>query len=279
MNHDTPYEQWLHRNLLFAGKVLAENVPVTDSKLASEIIAKLMALEGSDSPLVGEGLRDRIFRIISSLYETAFEPIALELLQNQEKIGLWRFLRYQGELAPNQAEQKLLTLLHDDDWHVRANAVDMLVNLGRGSEAIVSNLIELLRNDNNVSVRSKTARALGKLGQNSHAVINNLVVVLQDANPSVRANSIEALGNIRHGSDVVVNGLHKVLGNKSYSWTWPLAAKVLADLNQDPETIVNALLKLLQDDELLVRSDAARALGHIGYLSIVPQKIGSEPQF
>lgn len=94
LEHDTPYEQWLHRNVLFAGSVLAENVPVTDTDLVRSIIGQLMVLEVTRSPLATQELRDRIFRIIGGLYETAFEPTALEQLEiHRDKLECWRLLR------------------------------------------------------------------------------------------------------------------------------------------------------------------------------------------
>ncbi|MBE7379909.1 MAG: HEAT repeat domain-containing protein [Leptolyngbya sp. SIO1E4] len=261
--HDTPYERWLHRNLLFAGRVLAENVPVADTELAGSIISHLMELDVTQSPLGTDKLRSRIFRVVSSLSETAFEDIALKLLENHKNdLGRWRYLDYQGALAPDQAVGLLLVLLQDDESDVRYRAAEALGQLGQGSDAVVAALLPLLQDDES-DVRSHAAEALVKLGQGSNAVVATLLPLLQDDESDVRSHAAEALVKLGQGSNAVVATLLPLLQDDKF-FVRSRTAEALGQLGQGSDAVVAALLPLLQDDESLVRSSAAEALGQLG---------------
>src|SRR4028118_2418795 len=78
------HEEWLHRDLFFAGSCLAENIKelnVADSSLSGEILEKLVELEVRDEALVGERVRSQVFQILCSMNETEFEAQTLQLLK------------------------------------------------------------------------------------------------------------------------------------------------------------------------------------------------------
>ncbi|NET31537.1 MAG: hypothetical protein F6K19_05995 [Cyanothece sp. SIO1E1] len=261
--HDTPYEQWLHRNLLFAGNVLDENVPVADSDLVSSILSQLMGLEVTRSPLVTQTLRHRIFSIFSGLYETVFEHTALEWLEShKDDLNRWRFLEYQGVLAPNKTASALISLLQDADSDVRSRAAMELINLDQGSDEVLNGLLALLQNDD-PDVRSYAAVALVELGQGSDEVLNGLLALLQNDDPDICYRAAVALGNLDQGSNEVVNGLLALLQNDD-SDVRSRAAIALGNLGQGSDEVVNGLLALLQNDDSDVRSRAAIALGNLG---------------
>ncbi|NJN22622.1 MAG: hypothetical protein HC812_17410 [Leptolyngbya sp. RL_3_1] len=174
---DTPYEQWLHRNLFFAGKVLGESVPITDEKLVDSILSQLLDLEDASylSPLVTQKLCDRVFLIVSNLYETAFEKAALVQLEGRKShLDHWRFFQYKSELSQQQTEIDILKLLKDQNSGVRSSAAQVLGQLGQGSNVVIDSLLSLLK-DEDLNVRSSAAQALGQLGQDSNAVIDGLL--------------------------------------------------------------------------------------------------------
>ena len=246
LDHETPYEEWLHRNLLFAGNVLTENVPVTDSELASSILADLMALELNQSPLVTQTIKGRVFRIVSNLYETAFEKTMLDQLEaNRDTLDRWRFLDYQGALAPNQAAIMLLTLLKDDDSSVRSRAAESLVKLGDGSESVVTGLLSLLKDDDS-SVRSRAAESLVKLGDGSESVVTGLLSLLKDDDSDVRYRAAESLGQLGGGSESVVTGLLSLLKDDS----WDLSFGDFDKVNNKAKKSLIALGKRFNKVEL-----------------------------
>ena len=181
LNHDTLYEEWLHRNLLFAGKVLTKNVPVADINLTSSILGSLMDLEVTQSPLVTHNLRSQIFRIISSMQETAFESLALEQLEvRRSEFEHWQFLAYQSVLAPSEATVTLLSLLQDSDSDIRYRAAKTLENLGKSSDHVISALLTLLE-DSDTDVRYRAAKTLENLGKSTATSSSVLLNHMQDS--------------------------------------------------------------------------------------------------
>ena len=184
LNHDAPYEQWLHRNLFFAGMCLAENVPVTKSGLAKEIIQQFVSFESSDRPKISSQVKKKVFQALSSLYETQFDAEAMKQLLDCKQVERWRLLAYRGELYPEQAAIALLALLKDDDWNVRSRAASSLVQLGSASDGVVDGLLALLKDDD-WNVRYRAAESLGQLGSASDGVVDGLLALLKDDSFSI----------------------------------------------------------------------------------------------
>ena len=205
LQHGIPYEQWLHRNSLFAGSVLTENVPVTEVGLAGSIVKRLIGLDAMQSPLVTQKLRNKTLRIISGLHETAFESIALEQLESyRDELERRRFLDYQGALSPTQAATSLLNLLKDGSWNVRSRAAASLGQLGTASDAVVTGLLNLLKDDswnfysdNFERVSDGAAKSLVTLGKRSNRVEPALVNwIEQHQNDDFVSNGIDALWDL-----------------------------------------------------------------------------------
>jgi hypothetical protein len=204
--HQSEYEQWLHRDLLFAGSCLAENpknLKTSDNGLSQEILTGLVSLEVLGKKTGGK-IYSQVFKTICSLYETDFEPQALELLKvHQDEIVQFRFLEYQTALGEQEeAITTLLALLRDQDFFVRYRAAAALVSLGNASEAVVQGLLALLR-DQASGVRSNAAAALGRLGNASEAVVQGLLALLRDQASDVRSSAAAALGRLGKKTDAV----------------------------------------------------------------------------
>ncbi|MGI8934820.1 MAG: NACHT domain-containing protein, partial [Phormidesmis sp.] len=168
---DSEYEQWLHRDLLFAGSCLAENAEIADRATIDQILTELVNLEVCSPPL-SDKIRREVFRVISSLQDTPFALMAMKLLEkHQQNIDQWRFIDYQGELEPDQAIRRLLLLSEDSDSFVRYRAAKSLGQLGNTSEAVISELLLLLK-DSDSFIRYRAAASLGQLGNTSEAVIS-----------------------------------------------------------------------------------------------------------
>jgi predicted NACHT family NTPase len=80
LRQDSPYEQWLHRDLLFVGRCLTEDpekLATAAPTTISEILQRLVTLETKSSELIGSRVKQETFGILSWLKETTFEAEAL----------------------------------------------------------------------------------------------------------------------------------------------------------------------------------------------------------
>ena len=201
---DTPYEQWLHRNLFFAASCLAEDLEVQDESVVQQILQQLVNLEISDDGRVGEKIREQVFKSFCSLNESRFEAQALQLLKDSaQHIDEKRLQEYRAALGEKEEVIKILIArLADEDSSVRGYAADALSNLGNASVQVVDALLLRLA-DKDSSVRENAADALGKLGNGSVQVVDALLLRLADEDSSVRGNAALALGKLgKNSSDV-----------------------------------------------------------------------------
>ncbi|AOY79657.2 HEAT repeat domain-containing protein [Moorena producens JHB] len=300
LNNNSNYEQWLHRDLLFAGSCLAEdpkNLRGADRGLVQEILERLVELEVTSKNRVAKKIREEVFQVICSLYETDFQAQVLALLKEQsDRINECRLLHYRAELGEkDQVITILLAQLKDQNSDVRVSAADALDKLGNSSETVINALLAKLQ-DENSDVRWRAARALGKLGNSSETVVITLLAKLQDENsnvrgwaadalsrlgnssetvvstllarlqdpdPDVRVSAADALGNLGNSSEILVSTLIERLQDDDYFVRWR-AAYGLGNLGNSSETVVSALIPRLQDDNYFVRGQAARGLGKLG---------------
>ncbi|NER90813.1 HEAT repeat domain-containing protein [Moorena sp. SIO3A2] len=300
LNNNSNYEQWLNRDLLFAGNCLAEdpkNLRGADRGLVKEILERLVELEVSSKERVGERVYEEVFEIICSFYEKDFQAQALEMLKERtDLIDETRLLKYRHELGEkDQVITKLLAGLKDDNsevrWRaadalgklgnssetvinallarlmddksfVRGSAANALRNLGNSSETIINALLALLRDDKSF-VRWEAANALGKLGNSSETLVSALLAGLMDYESDVRVRSADALGKLGNSSETVINALLALLRDYE-SDVRVRAAEALVKLGNSSETVINALLALLRDDKSFVRGRSAEALGKLG---------------
>jgi hypothetical protein len=62
LNAGSEYEQWLHRDLLFAGWCLTEDPPelsIVAQDLVGEVLDRLVVLEVGDSERIGDNIKER----------------------------------------------------------------------------------------------------------------------------------------------------------------------------------------------------------------------------
>ncbi|MEO1521613.1 MAG: NACHT domain-containing protein [Cyanobacteria bacterium J06633_2] len=175
LGHKSPYEPWLHRDLLFAGECLAENprnLNMIAPDLPKDVLAQLVDLEASSDEKVGREIRKQGFKILCNLHETDFEMQTLELLKQPEKaINRWRLFELRFALGEQKTTcNELLTLLSDPASSTRARAAEALGNLGSASDAVVAGLLDLLSDPDSLT-RALAAAALGNLGNCSEIVL------------------------------------------------------------------------------------------------------------
>jgi HEAT repeat protein len=270
LQQESPYEEWLHRDLLFAGRCLAEDpekLATEDSQLVLVILQGLIELETKDEDWIGEIVKQETSEIWYWIKEGAVETEALKQLRSSSnKINKWRFLHiraFLGEIRSVLAE--LLQLLQNPDSEVRYRAAFALGKLGNCSDAVVDSLLKLLENPNELE-RSSAAEALGRLGNCSDAVVDSLLKLLENPNELERSSAAVALGKLGNCSDAVVNKLLNLLEDPN-SLVRSSAAKALKILGDHSEMVVNSLLQLLLSCNALTRSSAALVLVNLGDFS------------
>ena len=262
---DSEYEQWLHRDVLFAGSCLAENVEVSDSTTINEILTKLVNLELPQSRS-SDKLRDEIFRVICSLKDTPFAPAVMEYLtEHQQTIGGRRFYNYRTKLIPDEVLQNLLSVLKDEDSDVRSSAAGCLGPLGSTSDAVIDGLLSAL-GDEDAEVRSCAAVSLGQLGSTSDAVVDSLLSALKDKCAEVRSCAAVSLGQLDSTLDAVVDSLLFTLKDED-SDVRSSAAASLGRTGNASDAVVDGLLSAFKDGDSDMCSSAAASLVQLGLVS------------
>jgi predicted NACHT family NTPase len=152
LDHNSPYEKWLHRDLFFAGRCLAENpkgLKTAKGSRTDEILTKLVELEAFNEDCTGSQVKEEVKRVLCSLYETDFAAPALAMLKQVENIDDFRLKNYRIELGDEQAVviQEYLELLHHKKLKVRSNAAEAIGKQGVITKEIINGLIEFLREE------------------------------------------------------------------------------------------------------------------------------------
>lgn len=124
----------------------------------------------------------------------------------QIKIKALKKLGKSGPKAAHAA-RKIIPLLHDDAWRVRAWAARSLGYIGPQAAAAIPHLIEAL-SDKMTTVRSDAALGLSYMGEEASAAVPMLIKALNDPKWSVRISASNALGKI--GEPAAVTDLVKI---------------------------------------------------------------------
>ena len=260
LNHGSEYEQWLHRDLLFSGSCLAEDIKGlrrADGQLVQEILERLIELEVSSKELVGEEVRSKVKQIFCSLYETDFEAQVLEMLkQREDLIDKERLLEYRAELGENdEVIGELLAQLEDENSDVHSNAAFVLGFFLKNRSETVINLVLAELQDENSDVRSTAAEALGMLKNSSEKVISSILALLQNKNPFVSTNAAKALVKLNINSEKVINNLLELLQVQDVIASWS-AANTLKELGKKSHDILPTIIQWMeqhQDSEYIGR--------------------------
>jgi HEAT repeat protein len=264
------YEQWLHRDLLFAGWCLTEDPPeltVVAADWVGEILDRLLELEIISSIQVGKKVKMEVEKILHCFGETSINrDVWAKLEQQEEKIDRFRLVEFQVSLGQGgEKVDRLLSLLEDTNSDVRSRAAYELGKLGNDSPEVVSGLLERLY-DEDSRVSSSAAYALVDLGNSSPEVVSDLIGLLDHENPYYLYSAIYALGELGKGSPEVVSGLLGLLYDEDsqVSSVRSSAAYALGELGKGSPEVVSGLLELLYDEDSQVSSSAADALVKLG---------------
>jgi HEAT repeat protein len=302
LDTNSEYEQWLHRNLLFAGWCLTEDpsrLTIVAANWVGGILDRLVELEVGKSLLIGRKISHEASKILYCFGETSVEKDVWEKLKLQkERIDPIRLAEFQAKLGKKRkALDTLLLLLDENDKNLdmRTNTVLALGRLGNGDKnteikllsllndqesdivlsnassalvrlgnSTVENTLLLLLNDPKPQVRSRVIKTLGWLGNGSTEVVNKLLLLLYDPKPRVRASAISVLGKLGNSNVEVVKKLLSLLPNANVNVRSTIAS-ALGKLGNSNVEVVKELLSLLSNNtDVNVRSSAASALGKLG---------------
>ncbi|NEQ09916.1 MAG: signal transduction protein, partial [Moorea sp. SIO4E2] len=286
LNHDSEYESWLHRDLLFAATCLAENpqpLKIADNSLLQEILAALVTLAASDSRRVGYQIHQQVFQTLSDLNQTEIKLDVLQLLkdransqkdtQSQERqVELGQNQLGQNQLEQNQLGQNPTVLktflagLEDKNNTVRHQASEILTSDRLTSVTKLDYPDYYLTTTEHTSlqknIQNLSLSAIVRLDNTSESLVNTLLSWLKDDDATIRSEAALALGELDQVSEPVVNSLLMGLNDKNarvrYSSIW-----ALGKLKQHGKTVVSALLTRLNDQNSRVRCLSASVLGKL----------------
>jgi HEAT repeat protein len=232
---NSPYEEILRRDLLFAARAVAD-------------VGKLG---------MSEELRQQIAEALIDLWQTT--PFTM---QREECKTLFTYA-VQTKLGDLIVE-RLIALTGDGNADVRRNAALALGNLGAAAATaeVLSHLITLT-SDAKELVRSYAALALGKLGAATAEVLSHLITLTEDADESVRSYAAEALGKLGAATAEVLSHLITLTEDADES-VRSYAAEALGKLGAATTEVLSRLITLTQDADESVRMNATLALGNLG---------------
>ncbi len=258
------YEQWLHRDLLFAGWCLTEDPPeltVVAQDFVGEILDRLVGLEVENSDRIGWKVRGEVEKILHCLGETTLEKVSLDKLQAQEdRIDRFRLIEFQAALGQEiEASDTLKELLKDKEWTVKQRAI--LTCYKFNSLEFVSVVIALLGNNNISSLHA--AIFLRYCGDKNVEVVKSLLSMVQDRNPTVRSNIIQSLEQLQYHTLEVLDALKFMLHDKDTDVRCR-AIQAFGRVKDSRENITRELLPLLNDDNSKVRACTADVLVQFG---------------
>ncbi|MDJ0753603.1 MAG: HEAT repeat domain-containing protein [Ardenticatenaceae bacterium] len=120
-------------------------------------------------------------------------------------------LKKLGKSGPRAAHavSKIIPLLHDNAWRVRAWAARSLGYIGPQAAAAIPHLIEAL-NDEMATVRSDAALGLSYMGEKAGPAVPMLIKALNDPKWSVRISASNALGQIGEPAAVAIKDLTEI---------------------------------------------------------------------
>jgi HEAT repeat protein len=258
------YEQWLHRDLLFAGWCLTEDPPeltVVAADWVGGILDRLVGLEVENLDRIGSKIRSEVEKVLHCLGETTLERVSLEKLQAQgDRIDLFRLIEFQAALGQEiEASDTLKGLLKDEDLTIRDRAIFTCYKFN--SLGFVNIVMTLLDNNNISSLHASIF--LRYCGDKDAKIVKNILSMVQDSNPIVRSNTIQALEQLQHHTSEVLDALKLMLRDKDADVRCR-AIQAVGRVKDFRENITSDLIPLLNDENSKVRACAADVLIQFG---------------
>ncbi|PKO20420.1 MAG: hypothetical protein CVU38_20175, partial [Chloroflexi bacterium HGW-Chloroflexi-1] len=261
----SPLEENLHRDLLLAGRCLADDVGVSYRERA-ELLDRLLGLWHTAT---FDRLRREVTDILAAMQGTACESQVVTALLadlNAEDPELREIvadaLGKMGKTSEPVLDRLTVTLRTDKRPRVRAHAALALSRLNVAPERVARTLNDVLRHDSEREVRLHAAEALAYIGQENDQAIDLLLSALEDADGNVRGHAAAALTSLEP-QERLIDALLGVLHDSRLD-VRTNAADILGRLGQRSGRVIEGLIEVLQDPREDARISAAMALGQVG---------------
>jgi HEAT repeat protein/energy-coupling factor transporter ATP-binding protein EcfA2 len=268
----SPFEKWLHRDLLFAGYCLADDVGV--SIVCEEaIICNILYLYVT-SPY--NSLRASFSTLLLTWRETPLATKACALLlhldyaqETFDHILPTDFKTAKSLVSVHQLEQNIAQYYnHLIQMHLKSSIIlvrlrifMILCKLGLGEESWVEDILTALENSD-WTVRQAAVEALVWSRSKQPRVINAIIKVLEDSDWTLRQIAISALSQLGSGHPQVIDTLLLQLADPEPEVRQAIATALGQLIGEHPQ-VIDTLLLQLADPEPEVRHAIAEALGRL----------------
>lgn len=262
----SPQEDVLHRDLLLAGRCLADDVGI-GYRQRGELLDRLLDLWHAAT---FDRLRREITDILAAMRGTACEPQVVKALladldaEDAERCEVAADALGRMGMTSDAALNALTGALRTDTRpRVRAHAALALSRLNVAPERVTRALIDTLRHDQEREVRLRAAEALAYIGEENDPAIDLLLSAMEDPEGNVRGSAAAALTSLHNPQERLVNTLLAALRDSRVD-VRTYAADILGRLGQRSERVVEGLTEALRDPQESTRISATMALGQVG---------------
>lgn len=199
----------------------------------------------------------------------ATEPAVLRLIElidsNPKTVYSTTLSLAFTELGSTSISNLVEKIQPDEDTTTRTQAMYMLSKIAPGHEnqLVVPTLLQAL-SDENKNVRFSAAQAIAHIDPSkSEETLPTLVELLKDSNGSTRAETVYHIGLFGKRAEGVLPELLLALKDP-VATVRVIAAKSICKVGTPEKRVIDALTKLLFDENLGCQSEAALALGQFG---------------
>ena len=161
------------------------------------------------------------------------------------------------DVVPQIAE-----LLNDRNPDIRGTAAYALGIMGERAKDFAPQIAELLKDDY-WAVKIPATKALGMMGEHAKDLAPQIAELLNDEEEGVR---IAALGALFELGDHAITAIPQIADHEEWPtlFSYIYLKKAMAKDREFPKVFAQPIVKLLKDDDELIRSNAAFALGMMG---------------
>ena len=211
---DSPFEKWLHRDLLFAGLCLADDTGISIA-CKDEIVERIAQLYlTSPHNLVRNTFSTMLTAWRGTQTAEEISSIILPLLLTYLKLDGTVVSSSDNSLLSNNIYiycQNLLQRNREVQLKLRYLYITMIFHHQREGQGDCITEIQTLLTDSNTAVREAAASALGQVGVGHPEAIESLLKALANSNVAIKGAVVSALGQVWVGQPQVIEPLLKAL--------------------------------------------------------------------
>ena len=250
---ESPFDNWLHRDLIFAGLCLADDVGISiacentiiEQSVYLYLTSPFQHLRTAFSSVLQAWRGTRISAKVNDLI-LVLQEILISSITSQSKVSPSFSDKFQFERDfAEYCQQQVLQIPEMCIRFICLSVITVLSSLGIDMVQWVEYALNAL-SDSDSDVREAAATALGQVGSGQTQVVEALLKLLSDLDSDVRRAAITALGQVGSGQPQVVEALLNALSDFAVT-----------------QAIINALTILTADsvkvgrrvEELLARYD------------------------